>query len=112
MPPTTRTPTRRFPRVQTDALAEVKILGDRRRFKLAWIKILGAGGCMLVSDDSIGYLSLMELKIDLGGRELRADGRVAWESRRGPGEHHVGIEFLRIGRSDRSTIEALVASAA
>jgi hypothetical protein len=64
---------------------------------------------MLVSDDSIGYLSLMELKIDLGGRELRADGRVAWESRQGA-EHHVGIEFLRIGRSDRSAIEALVAS--
>jgi hypothetical protein len=110
MPPTPRTYTRRFPRVQTDALAEVKILGDRRNFKIAWIKVLGAGGCMLVSDDSIGYLSLMELKIDLGGRELRADGRVAWESRQGPGEHHVGIEFLRIGRSDRSAIETLVAS--
>jgi hypothetical protein len=112
MPPTPRTYTRRFPRVQTDALAEVKILGDRRNFKIAWIKVLGAGGCMLVSDDSIGYLSLMELKIDLGGRELRADGRVAWESRQGPGEHHVGIEFLRIGRSDRSAIETLVASGA
>jgi hypothetical protein len=111
MSPTPRTQLRRFPRVQTDALAEVKILGDRRRLKIAWIKVLGAGGCMLVSDDSIGYLSLMELKIDLGGRELRADGRVAWESRRG-NEHHVGIEFLRIGRSDRSAIEALVASAA
>ena len=107
-----RTYTRRFPRVQTDTLAEVKILGDRRKLKIAWIKVLGAGGCMLVSDDSIGYLSLMELKIELGGRELRADGRVAWESRQGPGEHHVGIEFLRIGRSDRSAIEALVASAA
>lgn len=102
--------TRRFPRVQTDALAEVKILDDRRRMKFALIKVLGAGGCMLVCDDSIGYLSLMELKIDLDGRELRADGRVAWESRKGPGEHHVGIEFLRIGRGDRSAIEALVAS--
>jgi hypothetical protein len=104
--------TRRFPRVETDALAEVKLLGDRRKAKIAWIKVLGAGGCMLVSDDSIGYLSLMELKIILGSRELRADGRVAWESRRGPGEHHVGVEFLRIGRSDRATIETLVASGA
>jgi hypothetical protein len=104
--------TRRFPRVETDALAEVKILGDRRKPKIGWIKVLGAGGCMLVSDDSIGFLSLMELKINLGGRELRADGRVAWESRCGPGEHHVGIEFLRIGRSDQATIESLVAAAA
>jgi hypothetical protein len=114
MSPTPRSsiPTRRFPRVQTDALVEVKILGDRRRMKIAWVKVLGAGGCMLVSDDSIGYRSLMELRINMGGRELRADGRVAWESRQGPGEHHVGIEFLRIGRSDRATIEALVASAA
>jgi PilZ domain len=102
--------TRRFPRMRTDALAEVKILGDRRRLKFALIKVLGAGGCMLVCDDSIGYLSLMELKIDLDGRELRADGRVAWESRKGSGEHHVGIEFLRIGRNDRSAIEALVAT--
>jgi len=114
MLPSQRKPvcTRRFPRVETDALAEVKIFGDRRKLKIAWIKVLGAGGCMLVCDDSIGFLSLMELKIDLGGRELRADGRVAWESRCGPGEHHVGIEFLRIGQSDQARIAALVAGSA
>ncbi|MES1211315.1 MAG: PilZ domain-containing protein [Acidobacteriota bacterium] len=106
---------RRFPRVPTDTLAEVTLLGDRRdrrRAKIAWVKVLGAGGCMLVSDDSIGFLSLMELRINLGGRELSADGRVCWENRRGPAEHHVGIEFIRIGRSDRAAIEALVAAAA
>lgn len=104
-------PIRRFPRVATDTLAYVKILGDRRQEKVVWVKVLGAGGCMLVSSDTIGYLSLMELRISLGSRELRADGRVAWESREGR-EHHVGIEFLRIGNSDRAAIEALVASAA
>ncbi|HET9225070.1 MAG TPA: PilZ domain-containing protein [Thermoanaerobaculia bacterium] len=104
-------PIRRFPRVETDTLAYVKILGDRRTEKVVWVKVLGAGGCMLVSNDTIGYLSLMELRISLGSRELRADGRVAWESREGR-EHHVGIEFLRIGQSDRAAIEALVASAA
>lgn len=104
-------PIRRFPRVATDTLAYVKILGDRRQEKVVWVKMLGEGGCMLVSSDTIGYLSLMELRITLGSRELRADGRVAWESREGR-EHHVGIEFLRIGRSDRAAIEALVASAA
>ena len=104
-------PIRRFPRVATDTLAYVKILGDRRQEKVVGVKVLGAGGCMLVSSDTIGFLSLMELRISLGSRELRADGRVAWESREGR-EHHVGIEFLRIGQSDRAAIEALVAASA
>lgn len=104
-------PARRYPRIAADSVAYVKILGDRRKETVAWVKVLGAGGCMLVSDDTIGYLSLMELRISLGNRELRADGRVAWESREGR-EHHVGIEFLRIGGSDRAAIETLVAASA
>jgi len=102
-------PARRYPRIAADTVAYVKILGDRRSEKVAWVKVLGAGGCMLVCNDTIGYLSLMELRISLGSRELRADGRVAWESREGR-DHHVGIEFLRIGQSDRAAIEALVAA--
>ena len=102
-------PARRFPRIAADSIAYVRILGDRRKEKVVWVKVLGAGGCMLVSDDTIGYLSLMELRITLGNRELRADGRVAWESREGR-EHHVGVEFLRIGQSDRAAIQALVAA--
>lgn len=104
-------PVRRYSRIAADSIAYIKILGDRRKEKIAWVKVLGAGGCMLVSDDTIGYLSLMELRITLGNRELRADGRVAWESREGR-EHHVGVEFLRIGQSDRAAIQALVAAAA
>jgi hypothetical protein len=104
-------PVRRYPRIAADSIAYVRILGDRRKEKIAWVKVLGAGGCMLVSDDTIGYLSLMELRITLGNRELRTDGRVAWESREGR-EHHVGVEFLRIGQSDRAAIQALVAAAA
>lgn len=100
---------RRFPRIQADTLAYVKILGDRRQEKVAWVKVIAAGGCMLVSKDSIGFRSLMELRISLGEREVRADGRVAWESRKGA-EHHVGIEFLRIGRVDRAAIETMVAA--
>lgn len=103
--------TRRYPRIQADALAYVKILGDRRQEKVAWVKVLAAGGCMLVSKESIGFRSLMELRISLGDKEVRADGRVAWESRKNQ-EHHVGIEFLRIGRADRAAIETLVAAAA
>lgn len=102
-------PARRYPRIAADTVAYVKLLGDRRAERVVWVKALGAGGCMLVSSDTIGYLSLMELRISLGSRELRADGRVAWESREGR-DHHVGIEFLRIGQSDRAAIEALVAA--
>ena len=102
-------PARRYRRIAADSVAYVRILGDRRKEKVVWVKVLAAGGCMLVSDDTIGYLSLMELRITLGNRELRADGRVAWESREGR-EHHVGVEFLRIGQSDRAAIETLVAA--
>lgn len=101
-------PIRRFPRVTADTLAYVRFLGDRRKEKIAWVKMLGAGGCMLVTDDSLGYLSLMELRISLGSRELRADGRVAWEARQNPREHHVGIEFIRIAETDRAAIARLV----
>lgn len=103
-------PIRRFPRIPADTLAYVTIFGDRReerKEKVAWVKVLAEGGCMLVCDDTIGFRSLMELRILLSDRELRADGRVAWESRQGR-DHHVGIEFLRIGQADRAAIEALV----
>src|SRR5215210_3213521 len=105
-------PIRRFTRIPADTLAYVTIFGDRRRErkeKVAWVKVLAAGGCMLVCNETIGFRSLMELRILLSDRELRADGRVAWESRHGR-DHYVGIEFLRIGQADRTAIEALVAA--
>lgn len=73
-------------------------------------QVISPGGCMLLSDRSIGFGSLLEIAITLDGRVLRVDGRAAWENRRGRGEYDVGIEFLRISAADRGLLDRLVRS--
>lgn len=103
-------PARRFPRVPSELPVRLRILGERRPEALTRTQIISPGGCMLVSDHSIGFGSLMEVTISCEGQMLRADGRVAWEKRKSPGEHEVGIEFLRITPRDRAFLEQLVAA--
>jgi c-di-GMP-binding flagellar brake protein YcgR len=88
----------------------LRILGERRPEALSLTQIISAGGCMLVSDRSIGFGSLMEVTISCDGRMLRADARVAWERRKSSSEHEVGIEFLRIAPRDRAVLEQIVAA--
>lgn len=103
-------PTRRFPRVPSQLPVRLRILGERRPEALSLTRIISPGGCMLVSERSIGFGSLMEVTISCDGQMLHADGRVAWEKRKSPSEHEVGIEFLRITRRDRAVLEQLVAA--
>ncbi len=103
-------PTRRFPRIPSELPVRLRILGERRPEALARTRIISPGGCMLVSDHSIGFGSLMEVTISCEGQMLSADGRVAWEKRKSPGEHEVGIEFLRITPRDRAVLEQIVAA--
>jgi len=104
-----RSSARRFPRAPVELPVRLRVLGDRRKESVALTKVIGAGGCMLVARESIGFLTLMEVKISVEGRVLCADARVAWEVRRSSGEHHVGLEFLRISPADRSLLSTLVA---
>lgn len=101
---------RRFPRVPSQLPVRLRILGERRPEALTRTQIISQGGCMLVSDRSIGFGSLMEVTISCDGQVVHADGRVAWEKRKSPSEHEVGIEFLRINRRDRAVLEQLVAA--
>ena len=103
-------PTRRFPRVPSELPVRLRILGERRPEAVTRTQILSAGGCMLVSERSIGFGSLMAVTIACDGKMLHADCRVAWEKRKSPGEHEVGIEFLRITSRDRAVLEQLVAA--
>jgi hypothetical protein len=103
-------PTRRFPRVPSELPVRLRILGERRPEALTRTQIISPGGCMLVSDHSIGFGSLMEVTISCEGQMLHADGRVAWEKRKSPSQHEVGIEFLRITPRDRNVLEQLVAA--
>ena len=65
---------------------------------------------MFVSEESLGFGSLMELSIAVQGRVLKTDGRVVYEIRKSPTEHQVGVEFLRITPADRAFLESFVGS--
>lgn len=105
-----RQQSRRFPRVPSEHPVRIRVLGERRPETMTATRVLSVGGCMLVSDRSIGYGSLVELHISLDGRLLRADARVAWERRKNGDAHEVGVEFLSITERDRAVLERLVAS--
>jgi hypothetical protein len=99
---------RRFPRVQAEHAVMVRLLGVRPFEEFARTRVIGPGGCMFVSEESLGFGSLMELSIAVQGRVLKTDGRVVYEIRKSSTEHQVGIEFLRITPSDRAFLESFV----
>jgi hypothetical protein len=100
--------TRRFPRVQSQHTVRVRILGERRPEAVMQTQVISPGGCMLVSQRSIGFGSLLEMAITLDGRVVRVDARAAWETRHDRGEYSVGVEFLRIAVADRGLLDRLV----
>jgi hypothetical protein len=100
--------TRRFPRACSQHTVRLRVLGERRPEEIMQTQVISQGGCMLVSDRSIGFGSLLELAITLDGQVVRADGRAAWENRRGRGEYEVGVEFLRISPADRGLLDRMV----
>ncbi len=102
---------RRFPRVRVDRPALVRRVDPEPHEKpfedFARARVLGAGGCMFESSEPLGYGSLTELLISLGGRVVKADSRVVWEVPEETGRHQVGVEFLRISPQDRALIESI-----
>lgn len=104
---------RRYPRARVTRAALVRRLGTepmQEPFEdFARTRVLGAGGCMIESRKPLGYGSLAQVLIALGGDVVEADTRVVWEKARPSGGHEVGVEFVRISRDDRELIESLVA---
>jgi len=100
---------RRFPRVSAVHAVMVRLLGVKAFEEFARTRVIGPGGCMFVSEESLGFGSLMELSIAVRGRGVKTDSRVVYEIRKSPTEHQVGVEFLRISSSDRSFLESIVA---
>ena len=100
---------RRFPRIEATHAVMVRILGPGDFEEFARTRVIGPGGCMFVSEESLGFGSLMELSIALRGRVVKTDGRVVYEIRKSATEHQVGVEFLRISPADRAYLEILAA---
>lgn len=101
---------RRFPRIPAEHAVMVRLLGVKAFEEFARTRVIGPGGCMFVSEESLGFGSLMELSIAVRGRVVKTDSRVVYEIRKSPTEHQVGVEFLRISPADRSFIESCVAN--
>lgn len=104
---------RRYPRARISRAALVRRLTTdplQEPFEdFAQARVLGAGGCMIESRKPLGYGSLAQVLIAVGGDVVQADSRVVWEKARPAGGHEVGVEFVRISRDDRDLIESLVA---
>jgi len=103
-----QTKPRRFPRIKAEHAVMVRLLGTSAFEEFARTRVIGAGGCMFVSEESLGFGSLMELSIAMRGRVVKTDSRVVYEIRRSASEHQVGVEFLRINPADREYLETLV----
>lgn len=99
---------RRFPRVEAKHAVMVRLLGGQPFEEFARTRVLGPGGCLFVSQESLGFGSLMELSIAVQGRVLKTDARVVYEFERDGREHHVGVEFLRISSADRGFLQSFV----
>lgn len=104
-----RRPPRRFPRVSSERPILVRLLSEPRQHEqLARTRVIGLGGLMFVSNESLGFGSLMEILISLGEVVAKTDARVVYEIPKSSHEIEVGVEFLRVSPPDRERVEALV----
>ena len=99
---------RRFPRIPSENAVLVKKTGPEESEGFAKTQVVGGGGCMFLSDESIGVGSRVELLISVHGRVIRARARVVYEIPRDDGQREVGVEFTDIGADDRGVIEGLL----
>jgi hypothetical protein len=98
---------RRFPRIPAEHAVLVKKLGAAEVEEFAKTRTVGLGGCMVVSETSLGLGAGVELLISLRGGVVKAHGRVVYEIPRGDDGFEVGVEFLRMATGDLKLLQAL-----
>jgi hypothetical protein len=74
-------------------------------------RVMGLGGCMLISDEPLGVESPLEVLLSFAGRVVRTRGRVAYENPNGFEEYEVGVEFLELDPDDREYLRRFLAGA-
>lgn len=99
---------RRFPRIPSENAVLVKRTGPEEAEGFAKTQVVGLGGCMFVSDESIGVGSHVDLLISVRGRVVASRGRVVYENAKQPGKIEVGVEFMNIAAEDRGAIQELL----
>jgi len=98
---------RRFPRLPAEHAVLVKKLGPGETEEFAKTQTVSLGGCMVVSDSSLGLGSGVELLISVRGGVVRAQGRVVYEIPKGENNVQIGVEFLRMATGDLKLLQTL-----
>jgi hypothetical protein len=101
-------PKRRYPRVDAENVVLVKRLGKTPLEGFTKTRVLGLGGCMLLSDEPLGVAAELEVLLSFSGRVVQTRGRVVYENPRGPAAYEVGVEFLDIPRDDREFLHGVL----
>ena len=103
-------PKRRYPRVDAENVVLVKRLGGVPLEGFTKTRVLGRGGCMLLSDELLGVGEELEVLLLFSGRVVPTRGRVVYENPRGPEEYEVGVEFQDIAPDDLEFLHQVLPS--
>ena len=97
---------RRYPRIPSRNTILVKKLDTPTPGRLTRTQVLGLGGCMFLSDDSIGIDSHLSLHIAVKDRFIRSKARVVYEIPKGD-RFEVGVQFMEISDEERKLLETV-----
>jgi hypothetical protein len=98
--------TRRYPRIPSKNTILVKKLDTPAPGRLTRTQVLGLGGCMFLSDDTIGVGSHLSLHIAIKERFIRSKARVVYEIPNGD-RYEVGVQFIEITPEERALLETV-----
>ena len=98
---------RRFPRIASHHSVLLKRLGDEME-EFAQTRTMAAGGCSVVSGESVGVGSTLELLIAADGGVITARGRVIYENEVGDGRFDIGVELGELSPEDLERIQKVL----
>jgi hypothetical protein len=91
---------RRFPRMPAEIVVLVSKPEPQAAEGFAKTRVVGMGGCGFVVPAPLGVGSTIDLSLSIGGRVISAVAQVVYEIPRESGVE-VGVEFVRLDKSDR-----------
>ena len=98
---------RRYPRLDSENSLLVRCLGASSQEGFVKTRVVGQGGCMFVSDESLGVGTSLEIAFTIRGRVGRSKGRIVYEIPQRFGHVEVGVEFECLSPGNRAVIDDL-----